>query len=211
MNGKAKKWDFDTYDSIDRYDYIMRNVKRLRYDNTLAAVARKAMIKKTDVVLDIGTGNGNLAELLLQNGCKVIGLDPSTKMIELAAPKLAQFDGRFNIDVCENPFLAIPYPNNSFDTVVSTFSIHHLPGHDKQLAITEMKRVLKNPGGLIVIGDVIFKDNEDKARALAQYHDMEDEYQPTLDTFPFMFENAGFAVEIEQVADTVYIVSASLI
>ena len=53
------------------------------------------------------------------------------------------------------------------------------------------------------------KDAADKIRALTEYPDMENECQPTLDTFPNMFEEEGFTVEIEQVADTVYILFAS--
>ncbi len=72
-----------------------------------------------------------------------------------------------------------------------------------------MKRTLK-PNGQIIIGDVTFKDADDKTRALAEYPDLEDEYQPLLDTFPDMFENEGFDTEVEQVADTVWIVSVRL-
>jgi hypothetical protein len=72
-----------------------------------------------------------------------------------------------------------------------------------------MKRVLK-PNGRIIIGDVMFKDAADKARALAEYPDLEDEYQPMLDAFPIMFEYEGFTVEIKQMADTVWIVYAKL-
>ena len=73
----------------------------------------------------------------------------------------------------------------------------------------EMKRVVK-PEGRIVVGDVMFKDAADKARALAEYRDMEDEYQPTLDTFLAMFRDEGFTVETKQMADTVWIVMAEL-
>ena len=60
------------------------------------------------------------------------------------------------------------------------------------------------------IGDVMFRDAADKARPLAQYPDMEDEYQPTLNTFPCMFEDEGFSVEVQQMADTVWIVCARI-
>jgi hypothetical protein len=75
--------------------------------------------------------------------------------------------------------------------------------------VREMKRVLK-PNRRIVIGDVMFRNASDKARALADYPDMEDEYQPMLDTFPDMFRDEGFTVEVRQMADTVWIVRAEL-
>ncbi len=62
--------------------------------------------------------------------------------------------------------------------------------------------------GRIIIGDVMFKNAADKARALAEYPDLEDEYQPMLDIFPDMFEDEEFTVEIKQMADTVWIVCA---
>ena len=93
--------------------------------------------------------------------------------------------------------------------MASTYSIHHITEDAKRLSVSEMKRVLK-PNGRIVIGDVMFRDAAHKLRALAQHPDMEDEYQSTLDTFPGMFRDEGFAVEIHQIADTVWIVCAEL-
>jgi len=207
MVEQTKKWDFDEYNWIDEYDNRMRRVKRLSYDETLSRVFEKAAANKGDIVLDVGVGTGNLAAKFLDIGCELIGLDPSNKMLEMAESRLNTWKERCTIQLCEDPFLEIPYPDKISNVIVSTFSIHHLHDDEKRLAIKEMKRVLK-PTGVIVIGDMMFKDNEDKSRALNEYPDMEDEYQPTLDTFPNMFKDEGFTTEIEQVADTVYIVRA---
>ena len=127
----------------------------------------------------------------------------------MAEKKLEKWGERLDIRLCENPFLQIPFFDNTFDVVASTYSIHHLTDDVKQLAIVEMKRVMK-PEGRIITGDVMFKDATDKARALAEYSDMEDEYQPTLDTFLTMFADEGFTIETKQMADTVWIVTAEL-
>ena len=202
-----KKWDFNQYDWIQNYDERMRNTKHLRYDETLSRVLKKASIKDGDLVLDIGTGTGNLAVKFLERGCEVIGLDPSAKLLKIAERKVEEWKGRFQIRLCEDPFLQIPFPEQTFNVVASTFSIHHISDDAKRLSIREMKRVLKL-NGQVIIGDVMFKDAGDKLRALTEYPDMEDEFQPMLDTFPKMFEDEGFSVEIEQVADTVFIVCA---
>ncbi|MFC1719018.1 class I SAM-dependent methyltransferase, partial [Candidatus Poribacteria bacterium] len=97
----------------------------------------------------------------------------------------------------------------TFDVIASTYSIHHLTDDAKRLAVTEMKRVMR-PDGRAIIGDVMFRDATDKARALSEYSDMEDEYQPTLDTFLAMFVDEGFTVGIKQMADTVWVVHAEL-
>ena len=207
MELQDKKWDFDQYEWIQDYDERMRNTKRLRYDETLSRVLEKASVKDGDMVLDIGTGTGNLAVKFLERGCEVIGLDPSAKLLEIAEPKVMEWKGRFQVRLCEDPFLKITFPEQTFNLVASTYSVHHLSDDAKQLSVREMKRVLELDGQ-VIIGDVMFKDSSDKLRALAEYPDMEDEYQPMLDTFPKMFEDEGFSVEVEQVADTVWIVCA---
>ena len=210
MAEQTKKWDFDTYDWIAEYDNRMRRIKRLCYDETLGRVFDNAAAEKGDLVLDVGIGTGNLALSFLERGCRMVGLDPSARMLQMAQNRLEKWKDQCSTQVCEDPFLAIPYPDDTFDITVSTYSIHHLTDDAKRLAIKEMKRVLK-PYGRIVIGDIMFADNADKARALAQYPDMEDEYQSTLDVLPRMFTDEGFEVEIEQVADTVYIVCARVV
>jgi len=207
MPEQEMKWNFDEYAWIENYDERMRNTKRLRYDETLSEVARKALAKEGDFVLDIGTGTGNLAIEFLKRGCQVVGLDPSAKMLEIAERKAIEWEGRFQIQLCKNPLLEIPFPDQTFDIVASTYTIHHITDDAKRLSIKEMKRVLK-PNGRIIIGDVMFKNAADKARALAENPDLEDEYQPMLNTFPNMFEDEGFTVEVKQMADTVWIVCA---
>lgn len=209
MIDQEKKWDFDEYDWLENYDQRMRSLERLHYDETLSRMVQKSMARAADLVLDIGTGTGNLAVKFLEKGCQVIGLDPSAKLLRMAEKKVEKWGDLFDIRICENPFLEIPFFDNTFDVVASTYSIHHITDDAKGLAVVEMKRVMK-PDGRIVIGDVMFKDSADKARALSEYPDMEDEYQPTLDTFLDMFSDEGFIAEAEQTADTVWIVLAEL-
>ena len=209
MNRREKRWDFDQYDWIQSYDERMRTTQHLHYEETLSRVIEIAAVRQGDLILDIGTGTGNLAVKLLEKGCEVIGLDPSTELLKMAEKKVIDWKGRFRIQLCKDPFLTIPFPEHTFNAVVSTFSIHHICDDEKRLSVREIKRTLK-PNGQIIIGDVMFKDADDKIRALAEYPDLEDEYQPLLDTFPDMFENEGFDTEVEQVADTVWIVSVRL-
>ncbi len=209
MSEQEKKWDFDEYSWLENYDERMRSLERLRYDETLSEVVRISMVKEAELILDIGTGTGNLAVKFLEEGCQVIGLDPSIKLLRMAEQKVERWGERFDVRICENPFLEIPFFDNTFDVIASTYSIHHLTDDAKRLAVTEMKRVVR-PDGIIIIGDVMFKDAADKARALSEYSDMEDEYQPTLDTFLTMFVDEGFTVGIKQMADTVWVVRAEL-
>jgi putative AdoMet-dependent methyltransferase len=206
-----RKWDFDQYghDWIQNYDERMRNAEHLQYSKTLTRVSERASVTPADLVLDIGTGTGNLAINFLQRGCKVIGLDPSARLLELAVKKSPEWKERFQVQLCEDPFIRIPFPEQVFKVIASTFSIHHISDDAKRLSVREMKRALK-PNGQIIIGDMMFKNAADKKRMLAVYPDLEDEYQPLLDTFPRMFESEGFTVEVEQMADNVWIIDARL-
>ncbi|MFC1900932.1 class I SAM-dependent methyltransferase [Chloroflexota bacterium] len=209
MTDQDKKWDFDRYDWLDRYDQEIWKHQYMHYDETLSRIIEKSSVRDSDVILDIGTGTGNLAIKFLEKGCEVIGLDPSARMLEMAESKAEKWQGKYKTYLCENPFVGIPFPGQTFDTIVATFSIHHVNDDEKRLSVMEMKRVSKTDGQ-IIIGDFMFKDQADKLRALAEYDDMEEEYHPMLDTFPTMFKDEGFRVEIEQVGDIVYIVHASL-
>ena len=203
----TKTWNFDEYDWVDQYDERMRRHGRLRYDEALARMAELAQVQAGGIVLDIGTGTGNSAIPFLERGCRVVGLDPSERMLEQAREKAGRWRGQFTVQRVNGPFLAIPFGEEAFDVVASAYTIHHLDDDAKRQAVREMKRVLR-PAGRIVIADTMFRDAANKAQALAVYPDLEDEYQPLLTTFPVMFEDAGFEVVMDQVGELVWVVVA---
>ena len=89
ITAATKRWNFDTYSWLEAYDQRMRNTKRLRYDDTLSEVARKATVKKGDLVLDIGTGNGVLMIAAAGLGArKVMGIDNNPIAVETARKNL---------------------------------------------------------------------------------------------------------------------------
>jgi ubiquinone/menaquinone biosynthesis C-methylase UbiE len=71
-------------------------------------------------------------------------------MLHLAAHRARQL-GR-DLELHEADAEALPFPDASFDTVVCTFSLCAIPGHNR--AVAEMKRVLR-PGGLLLLADHI--------------------------------------------------------
>ncbi|MDQ1328419.1 MAG: putative AdoMet-dependent methyltransferase, partial [Candidatus Poribacteria bacterium] len=197
----------DGYDWIKHYDERMRNLKRLYYEETLSRLPELASIKPDELVLDIGTGTGNSAVPFLQMRCHVVGIDPSERMIEYAKKKAEQYKDFFSVLHVDDPFLNLPFNNDSFDVVVSAYAIHHLPDPDKQRAIKEMKRILRSNGRMI-IADTMFKDEEHKLIALSNYHDLEDEYQPLLNNFPVMFESECLDVVMHQIGELIWIAVA---
>jgi ubiquinone/menaquinone biosynthesis C-methylase UbiE len=97
-------------------------------------------------VLDIGIGSGlNIPFYNSDKIDKVIGIDPSHELIELAK-ELAN-DSKASIELVIGSAELIPYPDNFFDTVLVTYTMCTIP--NVAIANKEMWRVLKDDGRLI--------------------------------------------------------------
>lgn len=98
-------------------------------------------------ILDVGTGVGNFIRLLdsLYNGYELIeGIDTSERSLEMGRQKYADNE---NVQFVTMNALNMTYPDNSFDLVCLSNSLHHLD--DIQPVITEMERVTKHGGHLL--------------------------------------------------------------
>ena len=97
-------------------------------------------------VLDIGIGSGlNIPFYNSDKIDKVIGIDPSHELIELAK-ELAN-NSKASIELVIGSAESIPYPDNFFDTVLVTYTMCTIP--NVAIANKEMWRVLKDDGRLI--------------------------------------------------------------
>lgn len=98
-------------------------------------------------VLEIGIGSGlNLPYYSAQTE-RVIGLDPSPKL--LAMTRKAAQRASIPVELIENSAESIPLYNRSIDTVVTTWTMCSIP--DVQRALGEMRRVLKPTGRLLFV------------------------------------------------------------
>lgn len=152
------KWNFDSW--AKSYDEDVKNdngeLKIYKnYDLILdtAYDLVEHMNKKDSKILEIGVGTGNLAGKFLEGTYEIIGIDQSREMLSVAKEKYPKLKVRLG------EFLKIPYENNSFDYIVSTYAFHHLNDEEKSMAIEEMMRVL-NDDGVIIIGDLMFESKE---------------------------------------------------
>ena len=131
----------------ERYDMLNR-VLSMGIDRRW----RKRLLDRAGIgpgmrVLDLATGTGDLALASAKRGASVVGLDPSTKMLEVAARK-SQRAGLTGIEFIAGDAEQLPHVDASFDRVTIAFGIRNVP--DRPRALAEMKRVLK-PGGLALI------------------------------------------------------------
>ena len=119
---------------------------------THRAVVELAALRAGERVLDVGCGPGSLAIALKSSvgpTGPVHGIDASPEMIEVArrAASKAGVDVNFQVGLAE----AIPFPDGTFDLVVSQLAIHHLPDDLKPSAFAEMHRVLKSGGRCLIV------------------------------------------------------------
>jgi ubiquinone/menaquinone biosynthesis C-methylase UbiE len=99
-------------------------------------------VRSGDKVIDIAAGNGNVSLAAARRGCKVTSTDYVPHLLERARERAVA--ERFNIVFREADAEALPFPDESFDVVVSTFGVMFTPNQDK--AAAEMLRVCARGG-----------------------------------------------------------------
>lgn len=114
-------------------------------------------------LLDIGTGTGQMLELLAPRISVGIGLDASRAMLALARARLSR-PGLTHCSVRLGDMYRLPMPDFSFDHVVLQMVLHY--AEDPQAALAEAVRVLR-PGGTLVIADLAAHQNADCLTRLA--------------------------------------------
>jgi demethylmenaquinone methyltransferase/2-methoxy-6-polyprenyl-1,4-benzoquinol methylase/phosphoethanolamine N-methyltransferase len=143
--GRVIRWA-RLYDFGTRFFGLGQGRHRLTLD--LAAVA------PGERVLDVGCGPGSLALLAKERvgpEGEVCGIDAGAEMIRLAREKArkAGADIQFEVGLIEE----IPFPDGTFDVVLSTLMLHHLPDDLKRRGFREIARVLK-PAGRLLAADL---------------------------------------------------------
>ncbi|GAA6171950.1 hypothetical protein NBRC116592_16200 [Colwellia sp. KU-HH00111] len=132
------------------------------YDSLVAITTREAFFKKLIVdkvanvkgnnLLDVGCGTGTLTKLIAEKSPKhtVIGLDADQTALDISQKKVIGKD--LNISFRQGFGQKMPFDENSFDIVVSSLFFHHLNSSAKLATLTEIRRILK-PDGTLIIAD----------------------------------------------------------
>lgn len=131
-----------------RYD-LMNRVMTLGQDQGWRRRAARAVVKPGDVVVDAGTGTGDLALACLDAGAtRVIGLDFARAMLLRARAKAGDA-GRAGFALGDATRL--PLPDASVDVWCSAFMVRNIP--DLDAALREAARVLR-PGGRLAVLEI---------------------------------------------------------
>jgi ubiquinone/menaquinone biosynthesis C-methylase UbiE len=135
------------------YDVIARLIVRRLYRGVAAEVAAERPQAGASL-LDIGTGPGRLLRELsaVRPDLRLTGIDLSPSMIAVAREQLAAVALETSVRLDVGDGAQMPYPDKSFDLVVSTVSMHHW--QDPARVVTEAHRVLR-PGGRLWVYDFV--------------------------------------------------------
>jgi ubiquinone/menaquinone biosynthesis C-methylase UbiE len=146
------------------YEMTMVRLTRRLYRRVTEDLASVHLVEGK--VLDAGTGPGTLARDIARSfpQLQVYGVDLSEEMIRLAREhaKHERVEERVHFDVSNIAHL--PYPDHTFDFVVSTISMHHW--YELEQPLRELYRVLR-PGGHLWIYDFRFIKAQTVEKAVA--------------------------------------------
>lgn len=103
-------------------------------------------------LLDVGCGTGTLAQMIAKNNpmVQVSGIDIDPAMLDQAKEK-SKMAG-IVVDYRLSDGGSLPFGDRTFDAVVSSLAFHHMPPLTKRFMLTEIHRVLK-PGGRLLLMD----------------------------------------------------------
>jgi ArsR family transcriptional regulator len=97
-------------------------------------------------VADLGCGTGTLAEALAPFVHRVVGVDVSSPMLEMARRRLERFD---NVDLLPGELESLPLEDGQADVAMMILVLHHL--ERPEAAIREAARCLRPDGRLLIV------------------------------------------------------------
>ena len=150
----------DIYNKTARYYNVFHNLGTFGSDERGRNLLVDKTVQADDYVLDAGGGTGITAikaGYKVGNKGKIVILDLSENMLEQAKEKIEALGmiDRFELKIGD--MYQIPYPDETFDKVLSTYST--CPLENPMDAVHEMLRVLKK-GGLLGIAHSADSDNK---------------------------------------------------
>ncbi|MDO4549982.1 MAG: macro domain-containing protein [Planctomycetia bacterium] len=137
---------------VARYDARMGAIRDVAKEN--AFLLERLNLPSEARILEIGTGTGAFARAAAKKFTEVTAIDISPVMLEYAQQKNRE-EGVSNIRLFQAGFLTFQDAPESYDAVISSLALHHLPDVWKAAALANIHRLLK-PGGIFCLVDVIY-------------------------------------------------------
>ena len=155
-----------------------------------------ADIRPGQRVLEVGCGTGNLLLLAKRRrpDITVAGLDPDGAALKRAQRKFRR--ANFPVQLEKGLGGALPYPDDTFDRVLSALMFHHLAEDEKGRTLREVRRVLRQGGELHLLdfGGGAASHHGMAGRRLSKNPRLRDNLD---DGIPERLREAGFADTLE--------------
>lgn len=124
--------------------------------NDLTALLLAGNADYSDIVLDIATGGGHVANGFAPFAKQVIALDITKRMLE-KAETFINGNGHKNVHFVQGDAEQLPFPNDSFTIVACRIAPHHFPSVTD--FVKESYRVLKENGTFLLLDNVAPEDD----------------------------------------------------
>lgn len=125
-----------------RYDFANTVLSLGLHRGWKRALIQTLSIQPGDLVVDAGTGTGDLAHLAAAQGARVVGVDLSPAMLSVAAQRGGV------LQLVRGDLCCLPLADRSAAAIGCAFVLRHLP--DLREAFGEFRRVLA-PGGRLAV------------------------------------------------------------
>jgi len=139
--------------NLARIGRMSRSIFTLNRDREYKSLKRMLELRSIDSLLDVGSGDGFWTARFATYCAKVTGLEPDEHMLRLART-LYQ---RPNVEYVQGSAEKLPYPDSTFDKVVSVSCLEHFA--DPLQGLREIARVLKPGGRLAISVDSLLAEN----------------------------------------------------
>ena len=147
MKNNVKKM----FDSIcNEYDFINDIITFRMHRIWKNDIKKLVHVLKPKKILDVATGTADIAIALNGvNDCKIIGIDISSKMLEVGNKKLKNLNSNYNTILEIGNAEKLKYVDNFFDVITIGYGVRNFINLKKSL--NEIYRVLKFDGSLIIL------------------------------------------------------------
>lgn len=139
------------------YDALAHLVFGGRQRAVFARLAELSGTQRGDHVLDVGCGTGLLTRMVARRAApngSATGVDPSEEALARARRTTRLANAAYQVGRAEE----LGFPDATYDVVVSSLMIHHLPDQARPRALREMFRVLR-PGGHLLVAEFRAPEN----------------------------------------------------
>ena len=139
------------FDSIcNEYDFINDIITFRMHRIWKNDIKKLVHVLKPKKILDVATGTADIAISLTDiNDCKIIGIDISSKMLEVGNKKLKNLNSNHNTILEIGNAEKLKYVDNFFDVITIGYGVRNFINLKKSL--DEIYRVLKFDGSLIIL------------------------------------------------------------